>query len=59
MKKPARPLKLTPTSVRFFPRTLAALKRAARDEELAVSAMIEKAVTEWLRDHEYLQYGKK
>lgn len=40
--------------VRVQPETKDALDRAAKDDMRSVSSLVEKILTEWLREHDYL-----
>ncbi len=49
------PTKTLPVSVRLPPNVKKALERAAKDDTRSVSSLIEKVLTNWLRENEYLQ----
>jgi hypothetical protein len=53
--------KLPPISVRFLPDTMKALKKAAEEDGRPLSMMIDRIVTEYLREQGYLKSegGKK
>jgi hypothetical protein len=55
-KSVARKVKLPqPVSVRFYPATFNALKKAAADDDRPTSTMVERIVSEWLREKGYLK----
>lgn len=46
--------KSTPVSFRLLPEVKAALEKAARDDSRSVSSLLDKLVSDWLREREYL-----
>ena len=44
--------------VRLHPETKAALEKAAKADMRSVSSMVEKILTEWLREHRFLPSKK-
>ena len=50
--------KSIPISFRLPPEIKIALEKAAKDDTRSVSSLMEKLVTDWLRDKGYLQNDK-
>jgi hypothetical protein len=47
--------KTSPVSFRLPKEKKAALEKAAKEDTRSVSSMIEKIITDWLKDHGYLK----
>jgi hypothetical protein len=44
-----------PLGLRIYPATKDALERAAKDDSRSTASLVEKILTEWLREHGYLK----
>jgi hypothetical protein len=53
--KPATPEVTISTSVRFLPSVKAALDKAARDDSRTTSQLVQKIITDWLKEKGYLK----
>jgi hypothetical protein len=54
-KAPSKVIKPIPTSVRFDPPVKAAIEKAAKDDARSESSLIQKVMSEWLRERKYLK----
>jgi hypothetical protein len=54
-KKGAKDALLIATSVRFEPPVKAAIDKAAKDDARSASSLIQKVMTEWLKEKRYLK----
>jgi hypothetical protein len=53
--KPAAPEVTISTSVRFLPSVKTALDKAAADDARTTSQLVQKIITEWLKERKYLK----
>jgi hypothetical protein len=53
MAKPSQPY--PPLSVRFIPAVKVALEKAAKDDSMPVSSLVQKIVADWLKERKYLK----